>query len=408
MALQIDSPAPSIKVETWLRGEPLTTFRPGKVYVVEFWATWCESRAAAMLHLMQLQEKYKNCGLEVVATAADDYALSPVEARANLDAWLTEKCSDLDYRIAFDSSGEMNRLWTEPSVSVGLPTSFVVDRDGHIVFIGHPRQLEAVLPKVLNGSWHTSDEAKAADTARIARNGAIAREQALKKPINDRFCAAIKKEDWKTALSAIEEGVALMPDDINFRLAQVHLVLHKMHDMWTGVPLMRELVRDAIDRRSENWMLAALDQLFGPAHDHSRFPSAERFAMGKELSEHILALNPTQVDRPKFRSYPAVARYYYDSGNKDRAIELLRLALKSLDGPDPVPDSLRRHLLPDLLQVLANYKAGRAVTALSARLRGTISRNYRAAAGRGKYIKRGVNLNVYWPIRPFPWRGRSK
>ncbi|MGX9576996.1 TlpA family protein disulfide reductase, partial [Mesorhizobium sp. f-mel] len=38
MELQIESPAPSIKVENWLRGEPLTSFKPGKVYIVEFWA----------------------------------------------------------------------------------------------------------------------------------------------------------------------------------------------------------------------------------------------------------------------------------------------------------------------------------------------------------------------------------
>lgn len=408
MALQMESQAPPIKVETWLRGEPLALFQPGKVYVVEFWATWCGPFAAAALQLVQLQEKYKGAGLEVVGVAADEDASAPVEARAKLGAWLAEKCPHLNYRIAFDSAGEMNKLWREPSFSVGIPTSFVVDRDGHIAFIGHPRQLDEVLPKVLNGSWRTSDEAKAADTARIARNGAVAREQALKKPINDRFWAAIKIENWKTALSAIEEGIALVPDDINFRLAHVHLLLHRMHDMQKGMPVIRQLVCDAIDRNSENWMLAALGQLFGPAHDHSHFPSAERFAMGKKLSEHILALNPPQGDGPKFRSYPAVARYYYDSGNKDRAIELLRLAVKSLASPGLSPNALKQHLLPDLLQALASYKGGRAVKALSTRLRKTFSGRHQSTIGRRKYIKRGVNLNVYWPIRPFPWRDRSK
>ncbi|MER8549419.1 TlpA family protein disulfide reductase [Mesorhizobium sp. M1169] len=356
MVLQIESPAPSIKVEDWLRGEPLANFQPGKVYIVDFWATWCGPCVAAMPHLMQLQEKYKDSGLEVVGVAADEDAPTAVEARTNLDAWLTEKCSNLNYRIAFDYTGEMNKLWREPSFSVGIPTSFVVDRDGHIAFIGHPTELDEVLPNVLNGNWPTSDQAKAADTERIVKCEPIACEHAWKKTINERFWAAVGKQDWKTALSAIEDGIVLMQDDINFRLAHAHLLLHKIQDMWTGLPAMRQLVRDAIDRNSEHWMLAALDQLFGPAHDHSRFPSAERFALGKELSEHILALNPSQGDGPKFRSYPAVARYYHESGNKDRAIELVGLALKSLDGPEPIPDELKRHLLPDLLQALANYR----------------------------------------------------
>ncbi|MER8649227.1 TlpA disulfide reductase family protein [Mesorhizobium sp. M1121] len=358
MMLRMGSPAPSIKVEDWLRGEPLANFQAGKVYIVELWATWSELCAAEMLDLMRLQEKYRDSGLEVVAVAANEDAPTAVEARTKLKAWLTEKCSHLNYRIAFDHTGEMNKLWRDPSFSVGIPTSFVVDRDGNIAFIGHPSQLDEILPKVLNGSWRIS-EAKAADTERIATSEPMAREQALKQPIDDRFWAAVKLEDWKTALWAIEEGIALMPDDINFRLAHAHLLLHKIQDMWTGLPVMRQLVRDAIDKNSEDWMVSALDQLFHPANDHSRLPPAERFAMGKELSEHILALNPPQGDSPKYRSYPAVARYYYENGNNDRAVELVEVALTSLDGPEPIPAELKEQHLPELLQALAEYRGGK-------------------------------------------------
>ncbi|WP_435302954.1 TlpA disulfide reductase family protein [Mesorhizobium australicum] len=371
--LRMGSPAPSIKVEDWLRGEPLADFQPGKVYIVEFWATWCELCAAEMLELMRLEEKYKDSGLDVVGIAADEDAPTAVEARTKLDAWLAEKCPDLNHRIAFDYTGEMKKLWREPSFCVGIPTSFVVDRDGCIAFIGHPSQLGEVLPKVFNGSWPTSNKAKAADQQRIATSEPLAGGQALKKPIDDRFWAAVKLEDWKTALWAIEEGIALMPDDLNFRLAHAHLLLHKVQDMWTGLPVMRQLVRDAIDKNSEDWMVSALDQLFHPANDHSRLPPAERFAMGKELSEHILALNPPQGDSPKFRSYPAIARYYHENGNNDRAIELVELALTSLEGPEPIPADLKEQHLPDLLQALAEYRGGKVCCgALSLRLRKTI------------------------------------
>ncbi|MER9462861.1 TlpA family protein disulfide reductase [Mesorhizobium sp. M0387] len=348
-----------MKVENWLRGEPLTNFQPGKVYTVEFWATWCRPCVGEMLHLMRLQEKYRDSGLEVVGVAANQDAPTAVEARTKLDAWLTAKCSNLNYRTAFDYTGEMKKLWRKPRFSVGIPTSFVVDRDGCIAFIGHPSQLVEVLPKVPNGSWRTSDKAKAADQKRIATSEPLAREQALKKPIDDRFGAAVKLEDWKTALWAIEVGIALMPNDLNFRLAHAHLLLHKIQQMWTGLPVMRQLVRDAIDKNSEDWMVSALDQLFHPANDHSRLPPAERFAIGKKLSEHILALNPPQGDSPKFRSYPAVARYYHENGSIDRAIELVELALTSLDGPEPIPAELKEQHLPDLLQALANYRGGK-------------------------------------------------
>ncbi|WP_292198677.1 TlpA disulfide reductase family protein [Mesorhizobium sp.] len=356
VVLQIESPAPSIQAETWLRGEPLTSFEPGKVYIVEFWATWCDSCVDGMPHLMQLQEKYRESGVEIVGVAASERAPTADEARSTLDAWLTEKFPHLNYRIAFDSTGEMDKLWMEPSFSFWIPTSFVVDRDGCIAFIGAPTELDEVLPKVLNGSWRTSDKAKSADAERIAEGEPIAREQALKKPIKDRYRAAVEKRNWKTALSAIEEGIALMPDNLGFRRSHVNLLLHKMKDMQVGLPVMRQFVRDAINRNSENWMVAALDELFFPNYDHSHFPSAERLAMGKQLSEHILALNPPESDKRKLLPYRLAALYYHESGNKDRAIELIELALKSQGGPELIRDEDEQREISHLLQFLAYFK----------------------------------------------------
>ncbi|MET4519304.1 hypothetical protein [Bradyrhizobium sp. I1.7.5] len=55
---------------------------------------------------------------------------------------MTEKFSNLNYRIGFDSTGEMNTLSIDASSSLGIPTLFVVDRDGHIAFIGHPIEID--------------------------------------------------------------------------------------------------------------------------------------------------------------------------------------------------------------------------------------------------------------------------
>ena len=366
MVLQMDSPAPPVQVETWLRGKPLTSFEPRKVYIVEFWATSCRPCVDAMPHLMQLQEKYKDSGVEIVGVAAYERAPTADEARSNLDAWLTEKFSNLNFRMAFDSTGEMKKLWMEPSFSFGVPTSFVVDRDGHIAFIGEPTELDEVLPKVLNGSWRTSDQAKSADRERIAEGETIAREIALIKPIYDKLRPAMQTEDWTAALSAIEEGITLLPDNLNFRQSQVTLLLHKMRDMEAGLPVMRKLVEDAIEKKFESvsWMVMALNQLFDPTIDNSHLPRAERFAMGNKLSEQILTLNPPDGDgRLKFRWYVPVAQFYHESGDNDRAIELIEAALKSLDFPEPMPDPIKQYYLSPLLQALANYTGEKACCA---------------------------------------------
>ncbi|WP_342634083.1 TlpA disulfide reductase family protein [Mesorhizobium tamadayense] len=60
MVLQMEPAGSSIKVEIWSPGEPLTSFQDG---IHEFWATWCGTCVAAMPHLVQLHQKYKNSGL---------------------------------------------------------------------------------------------------------------------------------------------------------------------------------------------------------------------------------------------------------------------------------------------------------------------------------------------------------
>ncbi len=309
---------------------------------------------------MQLQETYKDSGLEIVGVAASEHAPTAEEARTEVEAWLADKFPNLNYRIAFDHTGEMNELWMTASLSFGIPTAFVVDRDGHIAFIGHAGQLDDVLPKVLNGSWRTSDEAKAADLERIAKGQHYARESALIKPITAKLWPAMQAEDWTTALAAAEELVAVAPDNLNFRRAHATLLLHKMRDMQTGLPVMRQLVRDAIGTKSEPWMAMAMELLFDPAKDNSHLPHAERFAMGKELAEQILVLNPPHGNGRKYASYAPVAQYYYEIGNKEHAIELVELGLNSVDHPEPMPDNLKSFYVPRLLQALANCTGEKA------------------------------------------------
>ncbi|PVE20865.1 hypothetical protein DC522_29770 [Microvirga sp. KLBC 81] len=68
-------------------------------------------------------------------------------------------------------------------------------------------------------------------------------------------------------------------------------------------------------------------------------------------------------------SYGEVAQYYYKSGNKDRAIELVELALKSVDRPEPMQDELKQHYEPLLLQALPNYKSVKTCYGIFVRLR---------------------------------------
>ncbi|HEV3235363.1 MAG TPA: redoxin family protein, partial [Gemmataceae bacterium] len=72
VSLKVGDPAPPLKVTKWLQGDAVTKFEPGKVYVVEFWATWCAACVGNMPHLAELQARYKDQGVTIIAFTSRD------------------------------------------------------------------------------------------------------------------------------------------------------------------------------------------------------------------------------------------------------------------------------------------------------------------------------------------------
>src|ERR1700688_3375629 len=58
--LGIGSPAPKLEVQEFVKGDPVKQFDKNKIYVVEFWATWCGPCRTSIPHLSELQKKNKD------------------------------------------------------------------------------------------------------------------------------------------------------------------------------------------------------------------------------------------------------------------------------------------------------------------------------------------------------------
>ena len=148
-ALTIGSRAPELTIDKWVKGDQITGFEKGRVYVVEFWATWCGPCLSSMPHLTALQEKYKTKGVTVIGVTCED----PNNPLKEVERMVAEKGAGIGYTVAWDSGRRTHAAWMQASGQKGIPTSFIVDKDGQVAFMGHPMWLDQPLEQVVAGTW---------------------------------------------------------------------------------------------------------------------------------------------------------------------------------------------------------------------------------------------------------------
>ncbi len=151
--LSIGDPAPKLDVKSFVKGEPVTAFEPGKTYVVEFWATWCGPCRTSIPHLTELQKKHPDVRFIGVSIWEQDQELVKP---------FVEKMGDkMAYRVAMDvvpaggqaNEGAMAKSWMKAAGQNGIPSAFIVGGEGKVYWMGHPMEMDEPLEKIASGSW---------------------------------------------------------------------------------------------------------------------------------------------------------------------------------------------------------------------------------------------------------------
>ena len=184
----------------------------GKIYVVEFWATWCGPCRATIPHLTKLQKQYKKdvtfIGVAILEEDQDEVGK------------FVEKMGDeMDYRVALDlvpedgdgDEGAMHKTWMEPAYLQGIPAAFVINGDGVIAWIGHPGQIDDPLKKITGGTWDLVAEAKKIREAAAEKK----KLEALFTKLRGLFGEFEKSSDPTDILKELDKAIVELPGPIS-------------------------------------------------------------------------------------------------------------------------------------------------------------------------------------------------
>merc|ERR1711935_1184250 len=166
----LGKPAGDVKAYKYLQGTPVDVQRAGSVKVVELWASWCAPCKTAIPHLNQVWKK-------LVAEFGDNkvqFVGLSNETEEVVTEFVKNMGDDMKYSVAIGD-------YKTDYPASGIPCAYVVDKDGIVTWVGHPKDVEAAIrdalaegddvatPKIQTKTQTTTAAAKPSTTKKTAK-----------------------------------------------------------------------------------------------------------------------------------------------------------------------------------------------------------------------------------------------
>jgi cytochrome c-type biogenesis protein len=121
---------PNVTFKNLEGGDVALSSLKGKVVLLNFWATWCEPCRGEIPVLINLQQQYSSKGFTLLGASMDDDPTKVVpQFVKNTEFSVDGKEETMDYPIVLGTDAITDRF----GGLLGMPTSFLISRDGKIV-----------------------------------------------------------------------------------------------------------------------------------------------------------------------------------------------------------------------------------------------------------------------------------
>jgi thiol-disulfide isomerase/thioredoxin len=287
----------------WVKGTPITSFAPGKVYVFEFFSTSCSHCKEFAELITRLARTYGAQGAEFIAITDEE---API-----VKAWLElpGKLNEVPYSVVSDPDRSAMITLQNGTFRNFNPRFFVI-KNGIVQWFGHPKDAEEPIAKVVAGTWDPETVRAAAIT-----DSTVSRA----KDLLDRVARECDKTgDWTPMFTALDAVRAAIPERAGQYDAQRFVIMIGLGDMPDagyefGRRIAKEYAQDMLTTRS--LARAILNSPYAKRRDID-------FAMELALTADTLAKGEDA------RAADTLGLAWFSKGNREKAIENAERAVK--------------------------------------------------------------------------------
>ena len=310
-------------------------FEKGKIYVVDFWATWCGPCQAAIPHLTRLAKEHAG-EVEILGISILETQDSPEDREyiKRVRRFVAKMGDRMGYRVAVDTPDkQMHRTWFKPADTAGIPTAYIIDRKGLVAWvgIGAPEDIERILKEVISGTFDYGREAELQRQAeleaqrRSAVDIAAAKERAKGTDIRyPGYRTAMERGDTAAALASLNAAFAADPASETAGAYQWKLMvlLQRNKPVEINAYAKQLLARYAENDDVMSFLSACI---VATSEDEPRFDARLAFESARKTSEKAKP-NSRWAQFAQWR----LGWAYYHMGERDKALKCEEIALEGV------------------------------------------------------------------------------
>ncbi|MFT4648919.1 MAG: tetratricopeptide (TPR) repeat protein [Glaciecola sp.] len=268
-----------------------------------------------MPHLNELQAKYADDGVTIIAVTKEDRS----NTLEKVKAMVKDKADVMGYTVAWDKEGKTYASYMTATGQRGIPTSFIIDKKGRLAFIGHPMELDGPLAQVVAGTWDPIKDGQkledAKETQRAMRSDLGRLQQASQNSVTGKGAGALL-EMW-SALAA------KYPEQISTQESLRYRVLTAAGEYDTAMPIGRKIVDAAVAAEDHSGLNAIAWDIVDP----------ERALDKRDLALALYAatISSNLQDHGDASILDTLARAHFLVGDVRRALEIQMRAVELAD-----------------------------------------------------------------------------